>query len=185
MTDDHSPPAFALPVALLSEGYRLRPENDNDTPFLMRLYASTREAELAPVPWTPEVKQAFLVDQFRAQRHHYRTYIDGCRFDVIEHDGQPIGRIYLDQRRTCIHVVDIALLPSWRGRGVGTAIFEALQNWSRAHGLGVGIFVEKFNPALRFYRRLGFTDVADQDIVIEMEWWPDGAPSGSKCAARA
>ncbi|MBI1202382.1 MAG: GNAT family N-acetyltransferase [Rhodopseudomonas sp.] len=185
MTDDPAPPAFALPIALLSEGYRLRPEREDDTPFLMQLYASTREAELAPVPWTSEIKQTFLANQFRAQRHHYRTFIDGCRFDVIEHDSQPIGRLYLDHRQTCVHVVDIALLPAWRGQGVGTAIFAALQDWSRARSLGVGIFVEKFSPALRFYRRLGFTAVADQDIVIEMEWWPDDAPSDTRFAAQA
>lgn len=177
MTDTPSPPAFNLPAALLSQGYRLRRETDDDTPFLLGLYASTRQAELASVPWTSEIKQAFLADQFQAQRHHYRTYIAGCRFEVLEHNGQPIGRLYLDQRQTCIHVVDIALMPSWRGRSIGTAIFEALQAWARARDLGVGIFVEKFSPALRFYQRLGFAEVADRDIVLEMEWWPAGAPA--------
>jgi GNAT superfamily N-acetyltransferase len=177
MMNTHSPPAFDLPPALLSHGFRLRQETDDDTPFLIQLYASTREAELVPVPWPPVMKQAFLADQFRAQRHHYRTYIDGCRFEIIEHNGQPIGRLYLDRRQTCVHVVDIALMPAWRGQGIGTAIFEALQAWARAGDIGVGIFVEKFSPALRLYRRLGFTGVADQDIVLEMEWWPAGAPA--------
>jgi ribosomal protein S18 acetylase RimI-like enzyme len=167
------PPAFSLPAALASQGFALRPETEADIPFLMRLYASTREQELAPVPWSAEQKQAFLASQFQAQRRDYRASIAGCAFAVIEQNGAPAGRLYLEPRQTRLHIVDIALLPQWRGQGVGTAILKALQAQARAQGKGVGIFVEKFNPALRLYRRLGFTDVADHEVYLEMEWLPD------------
>ena len=52
MNSFQAPSAFTLPAALLSQGYALRPETDDDIPFLMRLYASTREDELAPAPWS-------------------------------------------------------------------------------------------------------------------------------------
>jgi len=169
-----SPPAFELPAALLSQGYALRPETDDDIPFLMRLFASTREQELAPVPWPAERKRAFLAGQFEAQRRHYRATIDGCIFDVLEQYGVPAGRLYLDVRQTRLHIVDISLLPEWRGQGLGTAIFTALQAAGRSSGKGLGIFVEKFNPALRLYRRLGFADIADHEVYLEMEWLPEG-----------
>ena len=168
------PPAFTLPVALLSQGFLLRPETDADIPFLMHLYASTREAELAPLPWSSEQKQAFLASQFQAQRHHYRTRIVGCGFEVMVHNGRPAGRLYLNAGPTRLHIVDIALLPEWRGRGIGTAILTALQATADADGKGVGIFVEKFNPALRLYRRLGFTEIADHGIYLEMDWLAAG-----------
>jgi ribosomal protein S18 acetylase RimI-like enzyme len=166
----HPPPAFKLPAALLSQGFALRPETDDDIPFLLRLYASTRAEELAPVPWSAEQKQAFLASQFQAQRYHYRTHIAGCRFDILECRGVPAGRLYLEPRLTQLYIVDIALLPEWRGQGSGTAILAALQAAAGAIGKGVGIMVEKYNPALRLYRRLGFTDVADHGIYLEMEW---------------
>lgn len=175
MASPPEPPAFELPAALQSQGYVLRSETDADIPFLMQLYAATREAEMAQAPWTAEQKQAFLASQFQAQRHHYRTYIDGCAFDVLEFEGAPMGRLYLETRVTRLHIVDIALLPQWRGQGIGTAIVEALQAAGRASGKGVGIFVEKFNPALRLYRRLGFIDVADHEVYLEMEWLPQSA----------
>jgi len=165
-------PAFSLPAALSSQGYALRREREADIPFLMRLYASTREQELAPIPWTAEQKQAFLASQFHAQRHHYYKYIADCAFDVIERDGAPVGRLYLEARRTQLHVVDIALMPESRRQGLGTAIMQALQAQAAAQGKGVGIFVEKFNPALRLYRRLGFAEVADREVYLEMEWRP-------------
>ena len=78
-------------------------------------------------------------------------------------------------RLTQLHILDIALLSDWRGRGVGTAILEALQAAGRLSGKGVGIMVEKLNPALRLYRRLGFADIADHEVYLELEWRPDGA----------
>jgi ribosomal protein S18 acetylase RimI-like enzyme len=168
-----APPAFFLPAALLSQGFRLRPEGEADIPFLQRLYASTREEELAIVPWSAEQKAAFLAGQFQAQRHHYRTYIPDCAFDVIERDGEPVGRLYLEERQTQLHIVDIALMPAWRGQGLGSAIMQALQAAAAAQGKGVGIFVEKFNPALRLYRRLGFAEIADREVYLEMEWLPE------------
>jgi hypothetical protein len=75
---------FPLPAALLAQGYALRPEIDADIPFLMRLYASTREQELAPVvDWSAEQTQIFLASPFQAQRQHYRTHFAECAFDIM------------------------------------------------------------------------------------------------------
>ena len=168
-----TPPVFSLPAALASCGYALRGETEDDLPFLLRLYASTREVELAPIPWNAEQKQAFLESQFAAQRHHYRTYISACRFEVITLHGEPVGRLYLEPRQTQLYIVDIALMPERRGQGVGSTIMRALQATAQASGRGVGIMVEKFNPALRLYRRLGFREIADHEVYLEMEWLPE------------
>ena len=169
---NEAPAAFELPAALRAQGYALRPETEDDIPFLMQLYASTRADELASIPWSAEQKQAFLASQFQAQRRHFRTQFTDCAFNILAHAGAPIGRLYLDVRPARLHIIDIALLPEWRGQGLGTAILEALMTAARASGRGVGIFVEKFNPALRLYRRLNFTDVADHGVYLEMQWLP-------------
>jgi GNAT superfamily N-acetyltransferase len=174
------PPAFALPAALLSQGFALRPETEADVPFLMRLFASTREEELAAWPWSAEQKAAFLAQQFQAQRHHYRNFIAGCTFEVIEHNGEAVGRLYLQPQATRLHLVDIALLPSARGHGTGAVILEALQAAGRADGRGVSTFVEKLNPALRLYRRHGFAQIGDNGVYLELEWRPGTASSGNE-----
>ncbi len=179
MTVRDAPPAFVLPAALLSAGYALRRETDEDEPFLQRLYASTREDELKLVAWSEQQKQAFLANQFRAQRHHYRTQLDGCIFAVLERNGVAIGRLYLQPRATQLYLVDIALVPACRGQGLGTSILRALQIAAAADGRGVGIMVEKFNPAMLLYRRLGFTDVTDHGVYREMEWRPESAQLNS------
>ena len=42
--------------------------------------------------------------------------------------------------------------------------------------MAAGIFVEKFNPALRLYQRLGFTEVRDVGVYFEMERVRDPVP---------
>ncbi len=177
MTSDKAPPAFTLPAALLSEGYVLRPETEDDTVFLLQLYATTRADELAQTQWTADQKWTFIAQQFELQRLHYRTHYADTHFDVIEHDGLPAGRLYLQQVSGQFRIIDIVLMPEWRNKGVGTAILKALMETARACGKDIDIFVEKFNPALAWYLRLGFREFEDMGVYTEMRWSPE-TPAG-------
>lgn len=167
---------FALPSSLVLEGFSLRPESEADIPFLAGLFASTRAEEMERiVEWTAEQKQAFLFDQFRLQRHHYYTHFPNCEFLVLERNGMAGGRIYLDSTPNSLDLIDISLLPQWRGQGTGTTLLDAVIDAARAGGRRVTIFVEKFNPALNLYRRLGFREITDTGLYLEMEWRADAA----------
>ena len=169
---------LALPATLADRGFALRPEADEDVPFLCRLYVSTRSEELAITGWSEAQKQAFLESQFALQRHHYRTYYASTDWAVLEKDGVPTGRLYVDRQANTLLVVDVALLPEWRGRGVGTLLMEAVCAEARAAAKSVSIAVEKFNPAQRLYRRMGFREVSDEGVYWFMEWCApsDGPP---------
>lgn len=149
-----------------------RPITPDDAPFLYRVYASTREEELRPVPWTAAEKDAFLRQQFQAQHTFYQEHYEGARFDVILRDGQPIGRLYVARWAGELRIVDIALLPEHRGAGIGTAILQGLLAEAGAAGKPVRIHVERLNPAQRLYERLGFVSVEDKGVYHLMEWRP-------------
>src|SRR5215212_2524831 len=103
-----------------------RPITDADLEFLARLYASTRQEELAQVPWSDEQKAAFLRSQFELQHAWWREHYAGARFDLVLLDGVRAGRLYVDVWPREVRIVDIALLPEHRGTGLGTRLLEGV-----------------------------------------------------------
>lgn len=150
-----------------------RPSVDADVPFLRRLYGTTREEEMLLVPWSDPQKVAFLDMQFNAQKTHYERFYPDCEFLVIELEGAAIGRLYIDRRPDDIGIVDLALLPEYRGRGIGRMLLEEILTEAGAAGKSVTIYVEHFNPARRLYDRLGFRHVGTNGVYHLMEWRAD------------
>lgn len=153
----------------------LRPAREDDREFLARVYASTREEELERAPFAPDQKAAFLAQQFAAQTAHYARHYAGASFEVVVVDGRPAGRLIVADLEDEVLVVDIALLPAFRARGIGTRLLRPILDRATAAGKRTGIHVERFNPAQTLYRRLGFEVVADDGVYMKMER-PPGAP---------
>ena len=149
-------------------GVGLRPAGEGDRDFFARVYASTREEELAQVPWSPEQKAAFLAQQFAAQSAHYDQNYDGLSADVILVDCASAGRLLVARWAEEIRIVDIALLPEFRGRGVGTGLLRELIAEAREGGKRLSIHVEVNNPAMRLYERLGFRAVGEVGVYLLM-----------------
>lgn len=149
-----------------------RPIRLDDEPFLSQVYASTRLEELAVTDWNDEQKAAFLRMQFVAQHKFYQDNYTETDFLVILQDDTPIGRLYVACWQEEIRIVDIALLPAYRGTGVGTTILRDLLAEADAAGKPVRIHVERDNPALRLYQRLGFVMIEDKGVYLFMERQP-------------
>jgi GNAT superfamily N-acetyltransferase len=150
----------------------LRPETAGDEGLSRVIYASTREEELARVPWSDEQKAAFVSMQFEAQRSYYREIYPDGDFSVIVVDGADAGRLYVDRSTDEIRVVDIAVLPEFRGRGVGGTLLGAVLDEARETGRTVVIHVELMNRARTLYDRLGFVPVEEVGVYLRMEWTP-------------
>lgn len=162
---------FSLPRAV-SLGLRLRTSRPDDHPFLRELYASTRVDELSGVPWSDAERAHFLAMQFEAQHAHYKRYFPQAAFKVIEEGGCPIGRLYLDEWEDELRLIDIALMPEHRGRGLGTGILRDVMAVGAMRGKAVRAHVEKTNPAQRLYTRLGYTAIEDKGVYDLLEWRP-------------
>lgn len=153
-------------------GIVLRAARPEDDPFLLLLYATTRQAELERLPWSHAEKAAFVRMQFDAQHADYQSRYPAARFDVIESSGERIGRLYVDVRASEIRVLDVALLPAHRGRGVGTALMRDLLDEAATGGRDVTLHVEPANPAVRLYARLGFVVESENGPYQLMRWSP-------------
>jgi ribosomal protein S18 acetylase RimI-like enzyme len=162
---------FQLPSTLAASGLTVRQSGALDAQFLRALFATARSdaALLALLPASQ--REPFLDDQFRLQDVHYRRYFGGADFLVVEQHGRPVGRLILDRTTPEWQIVDIALLPSLRGRGIGGAILKAIQDAAAGSGAaGVNLQVEGDNRARTLYRRLGFSETGDSGVRIAMSW---------------
>ena len=151
---------------------RLRPVTGADAPFLLAVYAGTRAEELAPVPWSDEQKLAFVTQQFTAQTAHYAQHYAGMTSDVILVDEVPAGRLLVARWEREIRIVDITVLPAFRGAGVGSQLLGELMDEARTAGTALSIHVERQNRAMALYERLGFRPVGEEGVYLRMEWVP-------------
>ena len=119
--------------------------------------------------WDDAQKEAFLRSQFDAQDAWWRENYAEASFDVVLVDGEPAGRLYVHRGEREIRIVDIALLPEHRGGGVGTSLLENLLAEADEARKSVTIHVERMNPALRLYERLGFALAEDKGVYLFLE----------------
>ena len=150
----------------------LRPIRNDDLDFLYQVYASTREDELAPLPWTDSQKRTFLQMQFNAQHHYYQEQFAEASYQVILQDEQPVGRLYVDRGSDEIRIIDIALLSAARNQRIGSFLLQQILDEATLSGKRVVLHVEKDNPALRLYQRLGFQVKEDKGVYWFMQWLP-------------
>ncbi len=148
----------------------LRPVIDADREFLVGVYAASRDEELSQVIWPDGQREAFVRLQFDAQDTSYRAQNPHGSFDVIEVGGEPAGRLYVGHRPGEIRIVDISLLPSYRGAGVGSMLIRRLQEEAAEARCILSIHVEIHNRAAELYSRLGFVVRGEAGVYRRLEW---------------
>lgn len=150
----------------------LRAETPADRALSFAAFASTRDEELGQARWSPAQQQSFLEQQFEAQRHAYRAQFPDASFDIVDADGVDVGRCYVDRdpRRICL--LDIVLLRDWRGIGIGRRLLADLLAEAGVQNVPVMLHVDKHNPILNWYLRLGFTASGDSGMHWAMRREP-------------
>jgi ribosomal protein S18 acetylase RimI-like enzyme len=147
----------------------LRAVQEFDSEFLLKVYGSTREQEMAQVPWTAEQKRQFVRMQYEAQKGHYAAEHPQASHEVICLDGTDAGRLYLDRAGEKFHILDITLLPEYRNHGAGSFLLGQIMAEAKQAGKPVSIYVETFNPSLRLFQRLGFTPIRQEGFHLLLE----------------
>jgi len=156
-----------IPLPLLQ-----RDATRDDEPFLRMLYASTREEELALVEWPESVLEAYLRLQYDARAADYRRRHPDAVQHLLLVDGEPAGRLWVDRAAEAWHLLDVALLPAFRGLGFGAHCLQRLLAEATAAGVAVQLQVAHENPARRLFTRLGFAAQGSDDLSRAMVWSP-------------
>jgi ribosomal protein S18 acetylase RimI-like enzyme len=154
-------------------GIAYREMTGDDLPFVAALYATTRARELEPSGWPDDMKAAFCDQQHRVQHAQYRATYKDAEWLIVERDGTPVGRFYIDWNEADgLLLIDLSLMPEQRGSGVGGAILRDAIAMARGAGRSVTLHVERFNPARRLYERLGFRIEEELPFHLRMVWRP-------------
>jgi len=132
--------------------------------------------------WRPG-EPRLTASELRAQPSH-ALYLEswgraGDAGVIAQAGSAPVGaawwRVFSEERHgygfieAAVPELSIGVLADMRGRGVGTALLQALIEQAREGGVpALSLSVEGENPALRLYRRLGFTAVGTVENALTM-----------------
>jgi GNAT superfamily N-acetyltransferase len=163
------------PIPGISAQIALVPVTAADEDFLYRTYASSRADEMALTGWNPEQQHAFLRMQFDLQTSCYSKDFPEAEYSVIEWNAQPAGRWIVNRSADELLLVDIALLPEFRRKGIGSELMNQLMVEAKTTNKSVRLYVERFNPALAWYERLEFKTISEGPVYLEMTWKATGA----------
>jgi ribosomal protein S18 acetylase RimI-like enzyme len=150
----------------------MRPARAEDEPLLAELFADARGGEFRALGLGEREIEGLLDMQRRAQDAQYRAAFPRAEHSIVEADGAAVGRVVLDRGPGEIRVVDLALLGACRGRGIGSGLLRSLQAEAEGYASRLGLRVARGNPAGRLYARLGFREVAADEMYVEMAWQP-------------
>jgi ribosomal protein S18 acetylase RimI-like enzyme len=148
----------------------LRPETPEDRGLLYEVFASARGDEFAVAGLDERTIATLLRSQFEIQDRAYRQEYPDAVFSVVVVDGVPAGRVYTAERSEEIRLIEIALMPEFRGRGIGTRLLRELQLRAERRERPLRLSVARTNHALRLYRRLGFRETRADEVYAELEW---------------
>ena len=157
----------------MSRNLSFRPVETEDRAFLLSLFTSARERELENVNWDGLQRETFLEMQYNAQQAHYQNHFPQREHRIILLDNRSIGMMDISRGSGEIRVLDIILRPENRNYGIGTSLMSNLLEESDRSAQPVRLYVEKFNPVLSLYKRLGFQTIDDTGVHYHMERLPD------------
>ena len=114
-------------IAHISRDGGLRPAAGgvSEEAFLYLLFATNRQTEMALMPISPADKEFLLQVQFRSMNDTYRKNYPAARYDIIELDGWPVGRIVSEVQTDCVYMSTSPVLPQVQGIGIGTTVLAA------------------------------------------------------------
>ena len=148
----------------------LRPVEPNDETFLLRLYAYSRAAELASVPWDAAQRELFVRLQASAQRQHYQAEYPAAEELVILLDEQAAGRLYLHRRAAEMRLLDFSLLPEYQAGEAAPQLLRRLMDEAAASGQAVTIHLQPYDPLQELFVQLGFKPVGGNWTHLLYEW---------------
>ena len=154
----------------MSQVLTLRPARTDDEEFLNRLFYSVYLEKLQLVALSAEEKKTLVELMYQSFTRHYNSVAPASDDRLVLLDNESIGRMILLHLREEIRLADLAILPQYRCRGIGSALIGQLQTESTMSKRPIRLQVARFDRALRLYQRLGFYKIDVAGPYLHLEW---------------
>jgi ribosomal protein S18 acetylase RimI-like enzyme len=139
--------------------------------LLFLLFAENRAAELRPLNLPLSILRPLIEMQYRSRCAEYRKNFPCSRQEiVVDDEGRSVGHILLYEAPDHVHIVDLAILLAYRGRGLGGAVLQFILERAKVDGRTVTLQVSPHSPARSLYQHLGFVTTGEAPLAAEMEW---------------
>ena len=151
---------------------------NGDGSLLLDLYAETCLEELSHLGWNLVDHRPLVLMHAQLREAQFgRRYPDLNRLTICV-DGRPVGRLLLERGPSDLHLVDLCLIPSLRGQGIGTRLLRELLGEAAGEHLNVSVTVPAGNRTDQLWERLGFTEVRRLDTLRMLCWRPSADVGG-------
>jgi ribosomal protein S18 acetylase RimI-like enzyme len=137
----------------------LRPASQADSEFVYQIKKTTLRKY---------VEQIWGWDE-SWQREYHRDRFDPSDMYIVLSGPDQIGVLAFTAYDSSVYVRLICLDPRYQNRGIGSFLMEGPIEEARSRGVPVTLGVLKPNPAMRFYEKLGFRIVSEDDIRYCLE----------------
>jgi GNAT superfamily N-acetyltransferase len=162
---------------------RLRPCHARDEAFLYEVFCTTWAHRVAALPNQNLARHVLRIQHIAQEREFLHTHPDRQRFVVLV-DDEPAGRLYLDDAGASMQLLDLTLIPRFRGHGIGSGIVRGVCEQATASGRRVEVRVERAGATATGLWS-GFRLVAADDLADHLEWTAGSeAPSPSAGSRR-
>ena len=150
-----------------------RRAGSEDALLLYELFSTSRAVEFAAMGLTGEQYRPLLEMQYRGRAMTCAAqYPEAEDWIVCMEYGTAVGNYLLAGTSAGPRMIDLAVLPQWRGKGIGTQVLRQAAHRSAAAGEILSLRVMKGNQAMRLYTRVGFQVASEDETSCEMIWQP-------------
>jgi ribosomal protein S18 acetylase RimI-like enzyme len=163
----------SLPMTDAGHSISLRRVTQEDAPFLLTLYKSSRGEDLRGLGWEEVRVSEFLDMQYEAQQRFHANEYKKPVDQLILRNGEPVGRLMFEPREHEIRCVEVALLPQYRNGGIGAQLIRGLQEQAQQQKKPLRLQVIRFSRAIALFERLGFQRISETGTHFQMEWMPE------------
>ena len=164
--------AILLSDFAMTRSITTRTATEHDDAFLFALFKAVRSGEFAHAALEPAQLDLLIGIQYAGQKQSYGTQYPGGN-SIVLLDGEPVGRIWLFRGPAEHHLVDVALMPEFQNRGIGSILIAEAIAAARSAGVRLCCSIALTNGAsLRFHQRLGFQVVGHDEIYYDLAVYP-------------